>query len=191
MADGAAPAVVQWLGAVGAIATPVLLGIASAVGWSIKKRADERRAAQEEERNRIRNLEEELREDRLKLYEAILEPFMVAFTKDEWLAREPQYKGRTKEQALQSIILSLSYRRTGFRLSLFANDDVMHAYNRLMQFFYQAEARADASEAAKSTIALFGDFLLAIRKSVGNETTTLTRLEMLEWMISDVRNLGS
>ena len=38
-------------------------------------------------------------------------------------------------------------------------------------------------------IGLFGDLLLAIRKSVGNEATGLTNIEMLEWMITDIRSV--
>ena len=51
----------------------------------------------------------------------------------------------------------------------------------------------DDSEAAGmqgiQIIGLFGDLLLAIRKSVGNEATGLTNTEMLEWMITDIRSV--
>ena len=39
-------------------------------------------------------------------------------------------------------------------------------------------------------LAVFGDFLLAIRKSVGNEETRLDKIQMLEWLITDIHTLS-
>ena len=36
-------------------------------------------------------------------------------------------------------------------------------------------------------VALLGRFLLEIRRSMGNEKTTLDHFDMLEWFLTDVR----
>ena len=80
-----------------------------------------------------------------------------------------------------------------FKLSLFASDEVVRSYNEMMQFFY-AQAEPPSSDLEGATLKLmdlFGGFLLAIRKSVGNETTKLDNLAMLEWFVSDIRKLTS
>jgi len=182
------PTLIQWITAFGAVATPILLAVFSAIGWTIKKKVEENQKKESALRDRARKLEEELRDDRLKVYNEILEPFMLVFTKDEGFAADKNYKGKTKQQIIQSKILSTSYRQTAFRLSLFAADEVVRAYNALMQFFYnQGDTDVPSSEEmVKKMMSLFGDFLLAIRKSVGNEDTKLDNLEMLEWLISDI-----
>ncbi len=90
---------------------------------------------------------------------------------------------------------SLEYRQAAFKLSLFANDDVVKAYNNLMQFSYKMGSDAVSTEEHESRaigrqlVSTFGDFLLEIRKSVGNETSSLSNLDMLEWMITDIDSL--
>ena len=188
MSENSASTLIQWITAIGAVSTPVLLTLFSAIGWTIKKKFEENQKREELLRERARKLEEELREDRLKVYNEILEPFMLVFTKDEGLAIDKRYKGKTKEQLIQSKMLSPSYRQTAFKLSLFAGDDVVRAYNRLMQFSYTlGDVLSPASEeTTKKMMSLFGDFLLAIRKGVGNKDTQLDNWEMLEWLISDI-----
>jgi len=188
MPNNPEPSLIQWITAIGAVATPILLAVFSAIGWAIKKKVEENQKKEAALRDRARKLEEELREDRLKVYNEILEPFMLVFTKDEGVAADKKYKGKTKEQIIQSKILSTSYRQTAFRLSLFAADEVVRAYNGLMQFFYSQgdNGKPASEETVKKMMFLFGNFLLAIRKSVGNEDTQIDSLEMLEWLISDI-----
>ncbi|MCY4353932.1 MAG: hypothetical protein OXC09_03980 [Truepera sp.] len=73
-------------------------------------------------------------------------------------------------------------------MSLFASDEVVRAYNKLMQFFYKYDpaGASDKKEAGIQGMKVFGGFLLAIRKSVGNETSSLGELEMLKWLIKDL-----
>jgi len=42
---------------------------------------------------------------------------------------------------------------------------------------------------SKEMLGLLGNFILEIRKSMGNETTQLDKWEMLEWWMTDARRL--
>ena len=87
-----------------------------------------------------------------------------------------------------NIMLSLDYRKQAFKMSLLGSDEVVSAYNNLMQFFYSFEGNPDTLEPKlKEMMALLGTFLLAIRRSMGNEFTTLTNWQMLEWFMTDAR----
>ena len=77
---------------------------------------------------------------------------------------------------------------------LFANDGVTKAYNRLMYLFYHQEENASAQGGYPYVRTLrimeyFGEFLLEIRKSIGNEATSLSSLDMVTWMITDSEKL--
>lgn len=188
----------------GVIATPIFLIVLSGIGWVIKGRIEATQEAEAESRRRAEKLDEELRSDRLQIYNDILEPFIIALSKDG-TSRETrtQRKGTgsfrkgemSKEQRVSEIMHSVEYRQAGFRLSLFANDSVFRAYNNLMQSFYNMENTAESmrgsepSAAAVQMLNVFSAFLLEIRKSVGNEKSSLSNMEMLEWMISDFDKL--
>ena len=58
----------DYAAALGSIATPIFVLILSAVGWKLKH-TNERKAV----------LENQLREDRIKTYNLILEPFFLFF----------------------------------------------------------------------------------------------------------------
>lgn len=87
-------------------------------------------------------------------------------------------------------MLTVDYRKVGFKLSLLADDSVVRSYNQLMQFFYQAEENTDELEIKTSHwIKLLADLLLEIRKSMGNQATELSNWEMLEWFMTDVKKM--
>jgi hypothetical protein len=58
-----------------------------------------------------------------------------------------------------------------------------------MQFFFNLgnQATTPSEEITVKWMALLGQFLLEIRRSMGNETTTLDSWGMLEWFITDAR----
>lgn len=177
----------QWVAAVGAILTPVFLAVLSAIGWMIKQRVDASRVREGKALERASQLDAELREDRLAVYMEILQPFVLVFTKDEGFLNDRAYRGKTKEQAVLQVMLSVPYRQAAFRMSLFASDNVLLAYNRLMQFFFgRDEATESTPEETLQMMNLFGEFLLSIRRSVGNESTRLDSFGMLEWLITDI-----
>ena len=138
-------------------------------------------------------LESKLREDRLAVYNRILEPFMMVFTADEAWRADPRNKGKDKNALVQQKLLSLEYRQDGFRLSLLGSDEVVRAYNDLMQYFFRRGKDAPAPEVSdvRDWMDLMGRLLLEIRRSMGNEATKLDNWDMLEWFLTDARKLRS
>ena len=163
---------INYITAIGTIATPILLIVISAIGWYLKSRIEASWNTEAALRRRAEKLEEAIRDDRLQVYNEILEPFIMVFTKEEGLSANGPRRGKTKEQNALEIMQSLKYRQTAFKLSLFANDDVVKAYNNLMQFSYKMGSDTVSTEEHEpiAIVRVFGDFLLEIRKSVANET---------------------
>jgi hypothetical protein len=176
------PTWLDYVTALGAIATPVLVLALTGIGWRIRSRL-ERHAA----------LEDKLRDDRIATYNAILEPFIVLLTSDAAWDSDPKKRGKTKQETAQRTLISLDYRKQGFRMSLVGTDAVVRSYNELMQYFYaRADVASGANEVdAKEMLELLGQFLLEIRRSMGNEATKLTNWDMIEWWMSDARKLRS
>ena len=183
------------LNLIGTFATPIMLVIFSGIGWWIKGRMEASQKVEEQLRIRAAKLEEAIRNDRLEIYNAILEPFTIIFSKEDVLPAKRNAQHKTNEQRATEIILSAKYRQAGFRLMLFANDGVAKAYNNLMYSCYHPsstnEEQGPLDLRTQQIISAFGKFLLEIRKSVGNESTSLTNLEMMTWMISDSEKLRS
>ena len=170
----------DYLTAFGAVATPFFVLVLTGLGWKYRKSIDRRL-----------ELEDKLREDRINTYNVILEPFtLLLMTQAAW-EHDKQNKNKSKDDIAIGKLLSLDYRKSAFKLSLVANDDVVLAYNELMQFFYaQGDQSAAASdEKLKIMLILLGKLLLEIRKSMGNEATKLDHWQMLEWFMTDVRKI--
>lgn len=178
METTAAPTLLDWLSAFGSIATPILVLLLTVIVGFYQRRID-----------KFRELEDKLRGDRISIYNDILEPFILIFSSDQGLPKEPEFKGKTKTEVAQAKMLSLRYKQTAFKLALMGSDEVVRAYNNLMQFFYQFEGQVHDDETSMQVMSLLGTLLLTIRKSVGNETTKLSNLEMLEWLIKDIGRL--
>lgn len=168
---------INYISAFGSIATPILIVILSAVGWRIRIQLE-----------RNRELEEKLRIERIKIYNDLIRPFIILFSPEQ-KNKSQEYKEATAAQHL----LTTDYRRVGFELALLGSDAVIKAYNDLMQHFFQAtnstEPKVGEMDAITKMIILMGNLLLEIRKSMGNEKTKLTNVDMLEWFISDARKL--
>jgi len=168
---------IDYLSAIGSIATPFLVIILSAIGWRLRKGIERRT-----------ELEDKLRNDRIEIYNNILEPFIVLLMSDEAWATDKKNKNKDKNLHATSTMLSLEYRRQGFKMSLMGSDDVVKTYNDLMQYFYDEENQKAPSR-VKEMLKHLGSFLLEIRKSMGNETTKLDQWDMLEWWMSDARKM--
>ncbi len=130
-------------------------------------------------------LEENLRSDRIEIYNQILKPYILTFSNYDNKNTKLKRKSTTKEDEAVKIILSHEYRRACCQLVLIGSDEVVTSYNSLMQHFYSVN---DENQNSIKLMELLGDFLLAIRKSVGNDATTITNLGMLEWLIKDIKN---
>ena len=167
------------------VVTPFMLIVLSTVGsamfWYIKNGIEKAQRA-----------EEAIRDDRLETYYAILEPLIILFAVEDEVSREPGAPKKPKNELAFEIVTSLKYREAGFNLSLFASDDVVRAYNAMMQMAYESANTSTSGSAdyrptdARQMLDAFGSLLLEIRKSVGNDGTSLANLEMLEWMIKDI-----
>lgn len=168
----------DYITAIGSVATPLLVLILASVGWRIRQRLERRI-----------DLENKLREDRITTYNQILEPFIILLTSDTAWKTDPKNKNKDKTQTAMQKLLSLDYREQGFRMSLVGSDSVVKSYNDLMQYFYsRGDQVGSATESdIKEMMALLGHFLLQIRKSMGNESTTLDNWDMLEWFLTDAR----
>ena len=151
------------------VVPPLLMITGGIITWFLKTKSEE-----------LRTIETKLSEQRRKVYDEILEPYIRIFV---------NFKDSKNMQEATSKILSYDYRKTAFNLSLFGSDGVVRAYNALMRHFFQA---ADTGrQDAKTMMYLWGDFLLEIRKSLGNKRTKLKQIEMLEAMIKDINKILS
>jgi hypothetical protein len=172
------PAWLDYVTAIGAIATPLLVIGLSGVGWLLRPRMERRKS-----------LEDKLREDRVETYNLILEPFVILLMSDAAWQSDHDNDGASKETVATQKMLSMTYRLNASKMSLVGADAVVRSYNDLMQFFFHREVGSDGVEPANSgmMVGLLGRFLLEIRRSMGNEATTLDQCDMLEWFITDAR----
>lgn len=169
---------IEYATAVGSIATPILVTLLGAIGWSIRARLQRRI-----------DLEEKLRQERVDTYNKILEPFIILLMTEEAWKKDPKNKNKDKNTETEKMWLSLDYRKTSFYLSLIGSDDVIRSYNDLMQYVFHIDQNQGSQAVDVQKIAsLLGSFLLSIRKSMGNEKTDLDEFEMLEWFMKDAQS---
>jgi len=157
----------SWVNAIG---PSLLIVVGGVITWLIKSKIEELRTAQRR-----------LTAKRLKIYSGILEPYIQILHDIK--------SGKDGTGAAIRRILSLEYRRTAFELCLMGSDEVVRAYNDLMQWSFKMGKSDDPD--TKGFIRLFARFLLAIRKSVGNRGTRLEEIDMLRWMINDIETLNT
>ncbi|MBT41593.1 MAG: hypothetical protein CMF12_03615 [Idiomarina sp.] len=173
---------IDYMVAIGSIATPILVLVLTAVGWKARSSVERRI-----------ELENKLRDDRIEIYNQILEPFVILLMSDAAWKSDKRNKNKDKNEIATNKMLTLEYRRLGFKLSLMAPDPVVKAYNDLMQYLYSMEeTQADKKKSfLTDMLKLLGTFLVEIRKSMGNEATKLDHWDMCEWWMSDARKLKS
>ncbi|ACH63695.1 hypothetical protein VFMJ11_A0645 [Aliivibrio fischeri MJ11] len=170
----------HWLdvvSAIGSIATPIIVLVISSVGWKVKNNIE-----------RKIELDNKLRDDRIDIYNQILEPFIIILMSDAAWEMDNRNKGKNKSDVGTAKMLTLEYRRLGFKLALMANDEVVKAYNDMMQYLYNME-NSQSENFLEDMMKLLGTFLIEIRKSMGNETTKLDYWDMCEWWMSDTRKV--
>lgn len=167
----------DYLSAIGSVATPILVLVLTGVGWKYRQSME-----------RKIKLEEKLRDDRIEIYNKILEPFILLLMTDAAWESDKKNKGKDKNAIATSQVLSLDYRKTSFKLSLIGSDSVVIAFNNLFQHFYNlAESEVEEDINTAIMLKLLGNFLLEIRRSMGNETTSIDNWGMIEWFITDAR----
>lgn len=169
----------DYITALGSIATPLLVLLISAIGWRFKSNIE-----------RKIDLENKLRDDRINIYNQILEPFIILLTSDTAWAMDKKNKNINKNELAVGKMITLEYRKLGFQLSLMGSDAVVKSYNDLMQYFYSLEEKKQGNgDFLKEMLELLGTFLLEIRRSMGNEATSLDHWDMCEWWMSDARKM--
>jgi hypothetical protein len=130
--------------------------------WFLQSRAE-----------KLRKLEEGLRDRRMELYTKALDPYIQIFA------------GLNDARAQAKVLANIQgydYRKTIFHLSMFGSDEVVTAYNTLMQHIYNSGAERSPHE----TMRLWALVLLAIRRSAGNPDTKLNEWDMLKSTIKDL-----
>lgn len=170
----------EYLSAIGSVATPILVLLLTGVGWSIRNKQE-----------RIFKLEERLQEDRIATYNEILEPFILLLLSEAAWKSDPRNKNKDKNEIATQKMLSLEYRKQGFKMSLLGSDQVVKAYNDIMHYFFSRDENSTeiSEKDLKDMMILLGVFLLEIRKSMGNQSSKLDSWDMLEWFLTDARRL--
>lgn len=80
----------DYLNAFGSVATPILVILLTGIGWKIRKTIDRRI-----------ELENKLREDRIEIYNIILEPFFILFMPQvTWEHSSNKDRGKYKNLAM-------------------------------------------------------------------------------------------
>ncbi|MBU2536534.1 MAG: hypothetical protein KKD83_10300 [Chloroflexi bacterium] len=147
------------------ILPPLLVLIGGVVGWVIKSRTEELRA-----------VEERLRGERRRIYGEILDPYIELFAN---LKQEDEGRASIEEK-----IISKDYRKAIWELGLLGSDEVVRAYNGMMQYFFNLGS--NGKQDIRVTVRLWGKLRLEIRKSLGNKNTKLDELDMLRGEIIDI-----
>ena len=131
-----------------AIISPILLTIGGLVTWILKAKREE-----------LLTQEEKSREFRIRTYETLLEPYYAIFT-----FTLPDQK---KDREIQKIA-SLDYKKAAFNLTTFGSDEVVKAFNKLMQSFYhkKSDDYENKNEWGIMMLTVFSDFLLAVRRDL-------------------------
>lgn len=126
---------------IAALRAPLLVFIGGLVSWFLKTRKEDLQA-----------IEERALERRIETYNTILYPLIVMFASKS--------NQKLKDKAIAEIG-SVEYRRASFNLITFGSDDMVNAYNNMMQSFYKGDV-----DDAKSKMKKFAVFLLSIRKDL-------------------------
>ncbi|MCG3154407.1 MAG: hypothetical protein DKINENOH_01001 [bacterium] len=154
---------IEWINL---LITPLVGAIIGFGVWFIQSRIEE-----------LRRAKETLHDERRKIYSEILEPYIRAFT---------GIKSQQEAQKAVQQVNSFDYKKCAFEFSLIGSDNVVLAFNKMVQFMFRAEAEGKASPDPKEVLHLWGAFLLEIRKSLGGQKTKLNEKDMLRGLIRDV-----
>lgn len=169
--------------AISSVATPILVVL---LGWFLHQRSERRWKTIEQRWKK----EEQLHPDRIRVYREILDPFIVLLSDIDWASAQRTHKefaGKKQYQVAAAKVLSVDYKRAAFELMVMGTDDVVRAYNALTRYYSRAREWTD--EDAAGGLVLFGELVLAIRRSVGNESKGLDARDMLYWGGSEVEGL--
>lgn len=148
------------------VIAPVLVASGGLVVWFVQSRVEQ-----------VRALERTLQEERRKVYADILDPYIRLFA---------NLKDSQAQVDAAQLMLTYEYRKTAFDLNLVGADDVVKAYNAMMQYVYNP---GPSGPSPKEMMRLWGALILEIRKSLGNPSKDLDEWDMLRGMITDIESL--
>ena len=134
--------------------------------------------------DRQSQIEAQLSAARRDLYTEILRPFLTIVTPDAVWDRDPRTRGVDKLKEAEQQILSNAYQDAKYQLMFVGSDEVVRAFNELMQKFFRAGSTPASS---LDVMPDYSALLLAIRRGAGNDATKLDKWEMLEAFVNDVR----
>ena len=123
----------------------------------------------------MNKLNEELRQQRIAKYASIINPLVVIYSRS----------GGGPEKAGE-ILQSVEYRRAAFELNFWGSNEVVNAYNDLMQFMYKRDRDGYRTSDTQEMLRLLGTLFLEIRRDVGNSRSKLQPIDMLRSMITDI-----
>lgn len=147
-----------WLYAIGPTFLLILGGI---ISWALKARYD-----------KLKEQEEILRGEKIKIYKKLLEPFFIILS------------DTSKISEATKIILSYQYKENAFIMRIFGSDSVIEAHNKLMKISYNPEINTENNP--KIMIEAVGRLLLEIRKDIGNKKTKLNEIDTIRFIIKDI-----
>ena len=150
-----------WIEIVGPTSLVIIGGV---VSWLLQNRIQ-----------KLNKLNEELRQQRIKKYASIVDPIVVIYSKVDG---GPEKAGE--------ILQSIEYRRASFELNFWGSDEVVNAYNDLIQFMYSRDREGYKASDTYDMLRLLGTLFLEIRKDVGNSRSKLQPIDMLRSMITDI-----
>ena len=169
-------------------ATTLMPFILAIFGWRINLKFEQAKRREE----RLRNMEALLHEDRIDAYNTILEPFILILSGDENFKNTPQYekykdmedldKQETRYTFATKLVRSVDYYRANQKLRIFGSDIVVEKLNHLLDIFSKSTKKSCIEiQDINKILCLFGEFMLEIRRSVGNEDTKLSPDEIVNW----------
>lgn len=138
--------------------------------------------------SKIQQIEEKLRNDKIEIYNKVLEPFFLIFSTPEIIRgsfKNKESQKKTGDQLAIEKMLNVDFQEYSFKLILLGSDKVVRAYNNLLQAFYNQPTIGN--EPGLDLIKYTSVLLLEVRRDLGNSTTKLHEFELLEWKLHDIR----
>ena len=156
----------EWLQSISApIVVAAIAASLTALGWYLRSHWES-----------LRREREMLQSERRRVYLQVLEPYIRAMT---GLKSQQENKKAAKQ------ITSFDHRRALFEINILGSDEVIRAFNDMMQYFYGMEEN-HPEETSGGALEHLGSLLVAIRRDLGSKKTELTAMDMLKSQVNDI-----
>lgn len=149
------------------LAPSLLMVIGGVISWVLKSRREE-----------LQELDRQLSSKRERIYLEALRPYITMFTDK----KDGMRKGL---ESARAIIKSEKYWKNQIELCLYAPDNVVKAFNNLLEYTYSSEETDERS--GYVSLGKYAKLLLEVRKALGNKRTRIEPLDMLIGSIKDAR----